>query len=86
MFYDAALIHLFRVLINSSLCRWCAQTRSGVWFIELLEQWIQRASQRICVKKSSVTDRLHRRILELEALVQQMRAELAHLKKITKKR
>jgi len=86
MFYDAALIHFFRVLINSSLCRRCVQTRSSVWFVELMERCIHQASQRICVKKSSVTDHLHSKILELEALVQQMRTELDQLKKITKKR
>jgi hypothetical protein len=51
-----------------------------------MERCIHQASQRICVKKSSVTDHLHSKILELEALVQQMRTELDQLKKITKKR
>lgn len=86
MLYDAALVHFFRVVINSNGYRWCAKTRVGIWFTELIEQWIECASHRIRARRPTVTDQLFEKIIELENHVQQMRAELNQLKKTTKKR
>lgn len=86
MLYDAALVHFFRILIQSKGYRWCAQTGVGIWLTGLMERWIECASHRIRARRPTVTDRLFDKIIELETHVQQMRAELNQLKKTTKKR
>jgi hypothetical protein len=86
MLYDAALIHCFRVLINSKSYRWYAQTRVGIWLTEKLSGWIECAANRINSRKSASTHQLVEKMIELETHVQQMRQELTQLKKTVKKR
>lgn len=85
MFYDTALINVFRLIINSRWYRFLAYTRAGVWTIQFFDSWMAKSSKRIRQRKKSIAEIMVAKINELESNVESLRKELDQIKQSIQK-
>lgn len=85
MFYDTALVNVFRLIINSRWYRFLAHTRAGVWTVKFFDFCMISSSKRIRRKKKTVAEIMIAKINELETNVESLRKELDQIKQSIQK-
>lgn len=85
MFYDAALVNVFRLIINSRWYRFMAHTQIGVWTLKFFDFCMTKSSKRIRQRKKSIAEIMVAKINELESNVESLRKELDQIKQSIQK-
>lgn len=85
MFYDTALVNVFRAIINSRWYRFLAHTRLGVWTIKFFDFCMVYSSRRLRHQKHTVAELMLTKISHLENNVNELRKELDDLRQSIQK-